>query len=208
MSSKRVPLGNIVLVVLAAGESKRMGEPKQLLPWQGKTLIEHAVETALKVEVEKVTVVLGANHSVIKNKIKNYPVEIILNPEWKSGLGSSISRTVSGFMNAESNLEGVMFILADQPFVTSAYLTQMLRRFQPKAKQILTTKYNDGKQGVPTLFSSFYFEELSKLSGDSGAKSIIKKHKISVESLKAPFENMDVDSKEDYEKAVKIISKK
>ncbi|NJX14222.1 nucleotidyltransferase family protein [Tamlana crocina] len=208
MSSKPVPLGNIVLVILAAGGAKRMGEPKQLLPWQGKTLIEYAIEKALEVHVKNVVVVLGANHSVIKNEIKNYPVEIIVNSEWNRGLGSSISRAVSNLMYVVPNFDGAMFVLADQPFVTSEYLKQMLEHFQPNSKQILTTNYNDGKLGVPTIFDYCYFEELSNLSEDKGANTIIKKYGNFVLSLDAPFENMDIDTKEDYERALKIISKK
>ncbi|XCF05367.1 nucleotidyltransferase family protein [Tamlana crocina] len=207
MNSKPVPLGNIVLVILAAGESKRMGEPKQLLPWQGKTLIERTIEKALAIHVKNVFIILGANYFVIKNKIKNYPVEIIVNSEWKSGLGASISRAVSGLMDVVPKFDGAMFILADQPFVTSSYLKQMLTCFKPNSKQILTTKYNDGKLGVPTIFNRCYFEELSNLSEDKGANTIIKKYGNFVLSLDAPFENMDIDTEEDYERALKIISK-
>lgn len=208
MNSKSVPAANFVLVILAAGESKRMGQPKQLLPWEGKTLIEHAIEKALEVHVKNVVVVLGANHSVIKNKIKNYPVEIIVNSEWKSGLGASISRAVSELMDSAPDFDGTMLILADQPFVTAGYLTKMLECYQPNSKQILTTKYQDGKQGVPVIFDRHYFEELTGLNEDSGANSIIKKYNNFVSSMEAPFENMDIDTKEDYEKALKIISKK
>ncbi|MFL1011441.1 nucleotidyltransferase family protein [Flavisericum labens] len=192
---------HVAIVILAAGESRRMGEPKQLLSWKKTTLIEHVVKNVLEVNVNDVAVVLGAHYNEINKQLKDYPVKIINNNLWNSGLGHSISKAVLYFMSKKSKIEALMIILADQPFVTSAYLMKMIDSFTPNNKQILATQYNDGKLGVPVLFDNFYFTELSELSKDEGAHLIIKKNKNFVDILKASFVNMDIDSKEDYHKA-------
>jgi len=85
------PLSNIAVVILAAGASKRMHSPKQLLSWDKNTLIAHAIETALKLEVKEVIVVLGANYQFIEQEIKHYPITILNNKDWALGLGKSLA---------------------------------------------------------------------------------------------------------------------
>lgn len=191
---------NTAIVILAAGASKRMGEPKQLLAWGNSTLIEYIIQKALKVEVNEVSVVLGANYNTINNKIKKYPINIINNIDWKAGLSSSISKAVSHY-NIESKIDALIFILADQPFITDDYLNRMLSNFTPNQNQIKATRYEDGKLGIPVLFDKFYFDELLCLNGDIGANHILQNNKNCVDVLEVSFSNVDIDSKEDYIKA-------
>ena len=191
---------NTAIVILAAGASKRMGEPKQLLAWGNSTLIEYIIQKALKVEVNEVTVVLGANYNTINNKIKKYPINIINNIDWKAGLSSSISKAVSHY-SVESKIDALIVILADQPFITDDYLNRMLSNFTPNQNQIKATRYEDGKLGIPVLFDKFYFDELLCLNGDIGANHILQNNKNYVDVLEVSFSNVDIDSKEDYLKA-------
>lgn len=191
---------NTAIVILAAGASKRMGEPKQLLAWGNSTLIEYIIQKALKVEVNEVSVVLGANYNTINNKIKKYPINIINNIDWKAGLSSSISKAVSHY-SIESKIDALIFILADQPFITDDYLSRMLSNFTPNQNQIKATRYEDGKLGIPVLFDKFYFDELLCLNGDIGANHILQNNKNCVDVLEVSFSNVDIDSKEDYIKA-------
>ena len=193
---------NIAIVILAAGASKRMGTPKQLLSWDNTTLIEHVIQTAVSVSAKEVVVVLGANHNVLSDKIKHYPITLLYNDDWKLGLGSSIATAVNYFKKLMPNIDGLLFMLADQPFIVSDYLKAMIQSFFVDDKQILATSYDDGKYGVPVLFDNFYFNELSKLNDDHGAKLLLKKYKSHVTALTPPKLNVDLDTLEDYRKYI------
>ena len=191
---------NTAIVILAAGASKRMGEPKQLLPWGHSTLIEHVIQKAIKVEVKEVSVVLGANYDIINNKIKNYPINIINNIDWKVGLSSSISKAVTHYIR-DPKIDTLIFILADQPFIPDDYLNKMLTDFTPNQNQIIASQYEDGKLGIPVLFDRYYFDELLSLNGDFGANHILQNNKSYVNILEASFNCLDIDTKDDYKKA-------
>ncbi|UKM64438.2 nucleotidyltransferase family protein [Flavobacteriaceae bacterium GSB9] len=202
------PSPNIAIVVLAAGASRRMEKVKQLLPWGDVTLVEHVIRTVLSVKANTSAVVLGANSDIVNPQLKEYPITIIKNERWKEGMSKSISKATLFFLDRKPRPDGIMFILADQPFVTSTYLSEMINSFTPNKKQILATRYKDGKKGVPVVFDKYYFKELADLKGDKGAKIVLEAHNVCVQILDAPFVNMDIDLKEDYEKAIETKNKK
>lgn len=190
---------NIAIVILAAGASKRMGSPKQLLKWGANSLLSHAVNTALEVKPSEVIVVLGANHDSIEKEIKQFPVTILKNENWNEGLGSSIACAAKYVKALKPKTEGLLITLADQPLIDTPFLKRIIQNFYENQIQIVATSYENGKIGVPVLFDACYFEELSKLSDDNGAKYLLKKYKSSVKSLELQHENLDIDSKENYE---------
>lgn len=193
----------IALVILAAGASKRMGEPKQLLPWAGSTLLKQTIKTALNVKGSPVFVVLGANFEVLSSHIENYPVEIIYNSDWEKGLGKSISQSISFFKDSELKFEGILFLLADQPFITAEYLKEMIHAYKPNTGQIIATAYVHGERGVPVLFDAEYFSELESLTQDIGAKQVLKAHETKVEILFSGTKNIDLDTQIEYFDAYK-----
>lgn len=184
---------------MAAGSSSRMGTPKQLLKWKDRTLIESVVETVLDLKALKSIVVLGANQEKILPNIVRYPVDTIYNEEWERGLGNSIAYGVH-HITEETQADGVLVVLGDQPLVTSSYLKEMLSFFDKKKGQIIATQYQNDKIGVPVLFDAIYFEELSRIDGDKGAKSILKKYKEHIKLLDGSHLVADIDTKEDYDK--------
>ncbi|MEW4925575.1 nucleotidyltransferase family protein [Algibacter sp. 2305UL17-15] len=192
----RIP--NIAIVILAAGASSRMGSPKQLLNWGNTSLIQHTLNIAKTTKAVKTFVVLGADSEKIKEEIKEAKVSIILNPEWELGLGKSIARAASVIFNSKENFDGILVALADQPFVTPSFLNQMIDEFSLNKNGIIATFYNTKKNGVPVLFAKSYLSELNKLDDDFGAKLILEKHESKVKSLVPNFENLDIDTKEDY----------
>lgn len=199
---------NIVTVVLAAGASTRMGSPKQLLNWGNSTLLEHTLNTVLELNSSEVVVVLGANFEIIKNEISKYPVTVLNNTSWKVGLGKSIAVAVEYIQKLDYKVDGVMIVLADQPLIDSRFLGELCNAFNPNNNQIITTSYKNGKRGVPVIFDKHYFEELMLLNDDDGAKTLLKTYANSVNSLKPQSENLDIDSKEDYNYLHKKIFKK
>lgn len=193
----------IALVILAAGASKRMGEPKQLLKWGNSTLITHTIQTALKLNSDTIYVVLGANFKLIKNSITHHPITILNNKNWEQGLGESIAFASKHIQKPLNKPEGILFVLADQPFITVSYLKSMISSFSKGEKQIIASSYHNRKFGVPALFDSCYLDDLSNLKGDFGARNFLQKNESFIKALIPPVKNVDLDFKEDYEKFYK-----
>lgn len=190
---------NMVTVILAAGASKRMGEPKQLLKWGNSTLLEHAIHTVLKFNSQEVIVVLGADFEVVKNKISDYPITVLNNTSWEMGLGKSIAFALEYIRKSKPQVDSVLITLADQPLIDTDFLNRLFDKFNRNNNSIVATSYKNGKYGVPVIFNKNYFEELALLKDDNGAKILLKKNIDNVDVLKPQFENLDVDSKEEYD---------
>ncbi|MFD1161993.1 nucleotidyltransferase family protein [Hwangdonia seohaensis] len=190
---------NISIIILAAGASKRMGTPKQLLKWGNSTLLGNAVETALKLPVKEVAVVLGANYNEIKKHIAHHPITILNNEEWQKGLGKSLAFGIEYMAVSKQDIDGILVTLADQPLIDQVFLNKLIDAFNKKTHPIMATSYKNKKYGVPVIFDKMYFEELRNLNDDFGAKHILKKHKASVKTLIPELENLDLDLKADYD---------
>ncbi len=189
-------MSKIGVLILAAGSSSRMGKIKQLLPYKHTTLLGWTIEQAQASVADEVLCVLGANATEIRVSIKNYKVKTSFNPNYKDGLSSSI---VSG-IKALENLDAVLILLADQPFVTSAYLNRLLSEYQADEQRIIASNY-ERSLGVPAVFPKKYFDELKKLSGDKGAKGLLEKYRS--ELVKVDSENLiDIDTLDDYLKII------
>ncbi len=180
-----------------------MGSPKQLLKWKSTTLIGHSIQTALNTPVKDIVVVLGAHYALVKKEVDQFPVEVVKNKDWDQGLGKSIACGVEYIMDARPHTSGILMMLADQPLIDAGYLNTMINTFDHDQDQIIATAYNHGKQGVPALFDTVYFEALSHLNDDKGAKYLLKKHQQHVRTLKPLLENIDIDDETDYERFTK-----
>ncbi|MEC3907757.1 nucleotidyltransferase family protein [Tamlana sp. 2201CG12-4] len=195
---------NIAIVVLAAGNSSRMGTPKQLLRWGDNNLLTHTVQTAIEVGGIEVIVVVGANNKRIEQEIKHLSVTILNNVNWQDGLGKSIACAAKYVLDSQIQIDGILITLADQPFIEADYLKDIIRNFSANKKCIIATSYGNNKKGVPVLFDKYYFEELSNLSDDDGAKYVLKSNMSSVKTLKTRVKTLDIDSREDYENIYKM----
>lgn len=195
----------IAILILAAGASSRMGLPKQLLPWEDTTLLGSAIRKAKASDASTVVVVLGANAASIKNGITEKNVEIVENPHWSSGLGSSIARGTDFLIQSKNKTNGILILLADQPLIDTAYLNEMMAAFASDQRQIVATAYGN-RAGVPALFSEDYFKELTKLDDDFGAKKILDSHKKDALILNLGQKTVDIDTKSDYENLTKDLN--
>lgn len=192
------PIG---IIVLAAGASVRMKEPKQLLIFQGKTLLRRAVETGVESLYEPVVVVLGANFERAKAEIEDLPVEIVINPNWQSGLSSSIKTGIEKLRQIAPNIAASVMTLADQPFVTANHLNLFAEQFDRSKNVIIAAEYNE-TVGVPALFSREIFDDFKGLSGDKGAKPIIEKHRERLATIALPEAAFDIDTPQDFLKLI------
>ena len=195
---------DIPILLLAAGSSRRMGQPKQLLPWGEKTLIEHQIQNLLKTG-NPVNVILGSNSDLIIPVIEKLDINIIINNDWENGMGSSIAKGVNYLAGYFIKADGVMITLVDQPMVTNDHIHNMLHQFKPGNRQIFVSKAASGWKGVPALFDNFYFEDLKKLKGEEGAKKIIHKYPKAVISIDCGNQLEDIDTQENYRKFLNSI---
>jgi molybdenum cofactor cytidylyltransferase len=187
----------IGIIILAAGASRRMNEPKQLLEFQGKTLLRRAVETAVESICEPVIVVLGANFERTKAEIENLPVEIVFNHDWQSGLSSSIKTGIENLLKIAPDVVATVITLADQPFVTVNHIYLFAEKFEQSKSLIIAAEYNKTR-GVPALFSRQIFDDFKELSGDKGAKAIIEKHRKLLATIDLPEAAFDIDTPQDF----------
>ena len=190
---------NIVALILAAGQSKRFGSPKQLLKWKDSNLLENAIKTVNTSNVTHTFLVLGANFDEILKMTDTNSVEIIRNHYWKKGLGNSIAFGVSHIFKSNIKVDGILLMLADQPLIDSEYLNALTDTFKLNNNQIIASSYLNDKKGVPVLFDKSYFDELTILKGDKGAKALIEKYSKNVTLIKGENKLVDIDTFEDYE---------
>ena len=185
------------ILVLAAGGSTRMGRPKQLLPFHGKSLVRHATETALAVG-GPVVVVVGAEGEKVSAEIRDLQVGIVSNPNWASGMGSSIRAGVHALIELEPNLDAVMITLCDQPRITASILRELIELHQTTGKPLCAAGFAK-TFGPPALLGREFFAELLALPGLHGAKQILMRHSQSLLSVPCPQAADDIDTPMDYE---------
>ena len=187
----------IGLIILAAGSATRMGRPKQLLSYQGRSLILHAVEVALASLCQPIIVVLGAYVEQIKPELMPNAVQVVENSQWQEGMSSSIRAGISMLLKTNSKLDAVIISLADQPLISPQIFNQLIQSYQETEKVIIASKYNE-TTGVPALFSKALFPELMQLEGDKGAKALIQKYIDTGLILLIPVAAIGIDTPDDY----------
>lgn len=192
----------IGIVVLAAGASSRMGESKQLLRFEGETLLKRAVRTALESGCRPVIVVLGSNADALQKEIEETGALASFNRAWAEGMSSSIRCGLQALDEAAlGKHEAVILMLCDQPLVTSGLLRLMVDAYQSSGASVVASEYEAGEGrtlGVPALFSRALFPELMELRGAEGARRIIKRHATKATIIAAPAAAFDVDTPDDY----------
>ncbi|HEX8016913.1 MAG TPA: nucleotidyltransferase family protein [Flavobacterium sp.] len=199
-------MSQTAIVVLAAGNAKRMGQSKQLLPWGDSTLLGSIIRNVLLTDAGVFFAVLGAYQNEITEKINFSKTNILINENWQKGLGSSIAVAIEEIDQKYPDVNAVLFVLADQPFISHVHLNAMLKLHQKEEEVIIITTKEDYK-GVPVLFPGKYFPELISLCSDKGAKEVIKKNKSQVREAETRDDITDIDTFESYHALHKILNK-
>ena len=185
------------LVILAAGNSSRMGTSKALLPWIKSTLIKELVDKYLQLNQE-VIVVSGSNHKALLN-LQLQTSHIVENTNYEQGMGKSIAVGVNYVQSHFPKAKGVFILTVDQPFISLSHLQNMMAVF--KSNTIVVSSSEQGYRGIPSLFSATYFKELVALEDDRGAKPVCFKHKTRLQIVQTAHEDLDdMDTPEMYQK--------
>jgi molybdenum cofactor cytidylyltransferase len=179
-------------VILAAGASRRMGTPKQLLRYQGETLIGRVVKAALAAEARPVVVVLGAYAELIRAELNEEEVAVVINAQWQKGMGSSVAVGINYLVENSPETEAALFLLVDQPFVTPALLKELIAAGSPAGVPGAVSQYN-GASGAPAFFKRELFPALRQLEGDEGARQIIQKYGELIARVPFPQGGVDFD---------------
>jgi molybdenum cofactor cytidylyltransferase len=193
---------NEAIVLLAAGNSSRMGTPKQALDIGGHTLLNHAVSCALASQIPNVIVVFGAHLTETQHLIQDLRVIPVVNPNWQLGMGSSLKLGINKAIEINSMLEGAMIMVCDQPKVTVTHINEMGRIHIIKRPLAVASEYN-GTIGVPVLFDRSVFSSLLKIDNQSGAKEVLQKLKSEIITLPLAGGEIDLDTPEDYQSFMK-----
>ncbi len=187
----------VAAIVLAAGSSRRMGSPKQLLGLKGKTLLEHTLANVREAEVEEVVLVLGASADEIRSRVASDDLKIVVNAGHEQGMGTSLR---TGLAALGHEIEAALVVLADQPFVRPSTMRAIVESRQRTGAQITIPLYN-GFRGNPVLLDRSVFPELMGLSGDLGCRAIFGTHVEGIHKL--PVNDLgvliDIDSPEDLQ---------
>jgi len=187
----------ISAILLAAGESKRMGEPKQLLPFGRSTVVEQAVDSLLASAVDEVIVVVGYKAEEVIKTIGARPVRLVTNPDYRQGMSTSI---IAGLKLVDSRAQAVVLAFGDQPLVTSQTINKLIDEFCSHDKGIAIPTYR-GRRGHPTIFAIKYKEKLLAVKGDIGGRQIVNGHPDDILEVAVDSEGIiiDIDTKGDYQ---------
>ncbi|WP_186757746.1 nucleotidyltransferase family protein [Echinicola salinicaeni] len=182
------------ILILAAGKSTRLGRAKQLLKFKGKSLLQNTIDACADLGSKEIIVVLGAHSDQIKSQLDLNKISLLYNPDYESGLASSIS---IGMKYLEGQSKATLILVCDQAYIHARHLQNLVNTWRNHITKIICSSYSQ-TIGVPAIFPSTYYNDLMHLKGDKGAKMILLKHKYNLISL--PFEGgeVDIDTEQDY----------
>lgn len=188
----------VAIIILAAGASTRMGQPKQLLLYQGRSLLRHTVESAIASVCKPIIVVLGANAEQIRSEVNQPSIQIVENPQWNLGMSSSMRSGILALANYSDSIDAAVIAVCDQPFISADIINGLVSAYDSTKKPIVASQYAE-TLGVPALFSRQFFSELAELNESIGAKHLIKKYRDRVLAFPFPQGKIDIDTPQEYE---------
>ena len=199
-----VVLKNIAIIILAAGESSRFGQPKQVLDWNGVPLLAHATDIAVNARLGPVIVVLGCQAKAARAALETRSVQVVMNWRWEEGLSTSVQ---AGLTALSPETDAAILMQCDQPLITADLLRELASRFERTGATIVHPTCA-GRRGTPTLFSQSLFPELATVTGDVGGRVVIARHSDAIATVEVSDADMlaDIDTPADYERLLKRIT--
>ena len=184
------------IVLLAAGSSTRLGKPKQLLQFEGKSLVSRAAEAAVNSTADMVVVVVGGAAASVAPELANLPLRIAFNNQFENGMATSIRCGLAAL--DRERIDGAIFMVCVQPYLSATLLNELLNHGGRIADGIIASAYGD-TVGTPVFFALKYFPDLLKLEDTEGAKKLLKKYSDKVVAISFPEGVTDIDTMRDYD---------
>lgn len=188
----------IGVILLAAGSSTRMGQSKQLLTVGNDPMLASMVKISLRAGASPLIVVLGAGEHEHREVIQHFPIEIIYNADWSSGMGSSLKAGIDHLSKGFKDVDAAIVMVCDQPYVSSQYIQSLIARYESSKRAIVASFYA-GTAGVPVLFDKSLFKEILTLGDEEGAKKLLTRYPRHVEMVDFPEGAIDLDTPKDYQ---------
>lgn len=183
-------------IILAAGMSRRLGRPKQLLKLDDAPVIQHVVRRALASLLDDVVVVVGAYGDEVRDALGGEPVRFVVNERFEEGQGTSLAAGVSAL---GPDIDAAVVLLGDQPQIDPSVIARVIEARKETGASIVMAQYGD-ERGHPVLFSHNHFLALAELDGDTGGREIVRKHAQDV--ITVPVERgsalADIDTDDDW----------
>jgi molybdenum cofactor cytidylyltransferase len=204
MSQQKLTAG----IILAGGSSTRLGRPKQLLKLNGKYLLDYVLSAALESELDHVVLVLGHDHQnilrALENRTTQERLQVVINHRYLEGQSRSLQ---AGLQKIRQAFPAVMFLLGDQPLLSSNTIDYMLDRYRHSGKDICVPVCK-GKRGNPTIFNRILYDQLMAIEGDIGARDIIRANpeRVLYLELDDPLSFFDIDSRKDFENLQSLLN--
>ena len=189
-------MGSVAGILLAAGMSRRLGQPKQLLPYHGRSLVRHAAETGLASGLSPVVVVVGAFADDMARELADLPVQLVHNPHYAKGQSTSLRVGVAAL---PADIAAVVLLLVDMPAVGAPVIRQVVEAWQATGALIVRPAF-DGQPGNPALFAAALLPELAAVQGDEGGRPVLRRHAAAVHLVPVSSAAVlrDVDTWEQY----------
>ena len=186
----------ISAIVLAAGESTRIGRPKPLLPFGDRTFLEQIIAVLREADVDRITVVLGAQAEAIGKAVDLSGIDVVFNKDYRAGQLSSL---LAGLANTPSQAEAILLCLVDGPFMTADIVRRLIATFKRTGAPIVIPTF-EGRRGHPSLFARSMFEQLTKAPPDEGARHVVYANEDKVTEVEIPDRAVvtGINTPEDY----------
>jgi molybdenum cofactor cytidylyltransferase len=194
------PSRSVGAILLAAGGSRRLGRPKQLVPFRGEALVRRAARIAVEADLSPVVVVIAPGAGAVREALAGLPVELVENALAAAGVGTSVTAGVARLQAIAPSVSGVVLLVCDQPLLESDHLRALLARREATNLPVIASEY-EGVLGVPALFGAEVLGELGALEGDIGARQVIRRDPARVAAVAFPQGALDVDEEQDVRAA-------
>ena len=189
------------IIILAAGNSSRLGQPKQLLTFKDTTLLKNTIEAASLLPNAIVVVVIGSRHELMIKELDSSKIKISFNENWEFGMSSSIVKGMNDLLLINPDIEKCIISVCDQPFISHSVFENLIEEYNKEGKGIVASSYAE-TVGTPVLFDKKYFKDLLELKGQEGAKKILAKFQNDLNTVSFERGNIDIDTPEDYDKLI------
>lgn len=187
----------VAAIILAAGGSRRLGQPKQLVRWNGETLLNRSIRLAAEAGAEPVIAVLGAGFDAIRASIESTSVIAVHNDRWRQGMGSSIEAGMRALEVCAPEAAAVLLMACDQPQLTADHLRGLMEAVAAHGTPAIAASEYAGVVGVPAVFPRETFADLRALRGDKGARSLMERAPCAVVGVVFAGGDVDIDRPED-----------